>query len=327
MKIQKKWKKNLLSWFEKQKRDLPWRGEKDPYRIWISEVMLQQTTSQAVIPYYKAFLKTFPNLAALASASEKELHFAWSGLGYYSRVRNLKRAAQEIKKLSYFPKTHKELLPLSGFGPYTARAVSSLAFGESVGVLDGNVIRFLCRFHGLSLKWWKSAERDILQKQADAWVQKENPSQMNQALMEQGSLICSRKPLCFLCHMRKDCQAFEKNKQELLPLKKKKKEVQIIQWRPCLLKKKDEYAFVKNTQLPFLKNHLIFPGNHKTLKKKPKNYDLSHSITHYKIYIQVDGKKRGVKPSQLIWLKEKNISRHTPSSLIQKILKKQKQGV
>ena len=162
--------KKLLSWFEAHKRRLPWRQTKDPYKIWISEVMLQQTVSKTVIPYYRRFIKKFPDLKSLAKASKKEILPLWAGLGYYKRAESLLAAAREISRQGRFPSSYRELQRLPGFGPYTARAVSSLAFQERVGVLDGNVIRFLCRFHGLPFKWWTAPRRRELQGLADLWA-------------------------------------------------------------------------------------------------------------------------------------------------------------
>src|SRR5690606_28771755 len=135
----------LLRWYAENRRDLPWRKGRDPYRVWISEVMLQQTTVRAVIPYYERFMERFPTVAALAAAPEEQVLNSWAGLGYYSRARNLHRAAKALAELKGFPKTHMELAKLPGFGEYTSRAVSSIAFGEPVGAVDGNLIRVISR--------------------------------------------------------------------------------------------------------------------------------------------------------------------------------------
>ena len=218
-------KKRLLKWFEKNKRAFPWRETKDPYAIWISEVMLQQTRASFVIPYYKNFLKAFPDIQSLSQAEEESLYPLWAGLGYYQRAKNLLKAAREIMKNGgQFPSSAKELLTLPGFGPYTARAVSSLAFEEPVGVVDGNVIRFLSRFHGLPIKWWKAEGKRHFQVLADTWVAEERPSLINQALMEIGSLVClSTSPYCRLCPLATDCVAFQAGTQSRFPLKRPKK--------------------------------------------------------------------------------------------------------
>ena len=312
--------KKLLAWFEKNKRVLPWRKTGNPYAIWISETMLQQTTSKAVIPYYKKFLKKFPNLSTLAKADIKELYSIWAGLGYYKRADNLLKAAREIKKQKHFPKSYKELLNFPGFGPYTSRAVSSIAFEEPVGVLDGNVVRFLSRFHALFLKSWVVSEKVQLQSVSDLWVKNQKASQINQALMEIGSLICrSSEPLCLLCPLTSHCQAYKKGLQSQLPLKRKRKTVELWHWRVHKIQKNFKWAFVKNKQLPFLKNRFVFPGPCKKVDSKPKEWDFIHSIMNYQIFISVQDKKDDRK--QLFhWLTRSEIKKLNPSSLIKKAL-------
>ena len=161
--------KNLIAWYQKNKRVLPWRASQDPYKIWISEVMLQQTTVTAVIPYYEKFLKLFPTVQKLAAATIEDVYEMWAGLGYYSRARNLHKSAVLLSEMilsgNGFPQSYQQLLELPGFGPYTARAVSSLAFGEKTGVLDGNVIRVLSRKYGIDSDWWQTVARNDLQTQ------------------------------------------------------------------------------------------------------------------------------------------------------------------
>ena len=312
--------KKLLHWFEKNKRILPWRQTKDPYKIWVSEVMLQQTTSKAVVPYYKKFLQKFPNLSSLSQANKKQVFSLWAGLGYYNRAENLIKSAKIIHKQNFFPKNHIELLKLPGFGPYTARAVSSLAFEEPVGVLDGNVIRFLSRFYALEIEHWKLKERKKLQELSSEWVQNQASSQVNQALMEIGALICaSPKPLCLLCPLRKDCKAYKKNLQEKLPLKKLKKATEFWHYQAERIKKQTKWAFVKNKNMPFLKGQLLFPGSSKKLKYKAKTYDFKHSIMNYQIFITVK-ERFSQTHTQLKWYSQSEIQELNPSSLIKKVL-------
>ena len=318
--IQKNQQEDLLHWFYKNKRSFPWRKTKNPYAIWISEVMLQQTTCVTVIPYYKKFIKKFPNLNSLAQAEEKDIFPLWSGLGYYTRAKSILKSAREISKKKEFPSSYKDLLKLPGFGPYTARAVSSLSFNEPVGVLDGNVIRVLSRFHKLHLKWWTSQARNTLQKQVDNWVKNKKSSDINQALMELGSLICTpKKPLCVLCPLQKKCRGFKTNTVSVLPLLKPKKEPEILHWKAYKIKNKSKFAFVKNNYLPFLKKQMVFPGEVKKVNHKPNHYDFNHSITHYKIYVTVQSKKPCKKLS-LHWLNSKQITQQSPFSLIKKVL-------
>ena len=325
--------KKLLTWYKKYKRELPWRQTKDPYSIWISEVMLQQTTSKAVIPYYQNFLKRFPNLSTLAKANKKEVFSIWSGLGYYRRAENLMKSAKAIDKKQAFPKTYKELLKLPGFGPYSSRSVSSLAFEEPVGVLDGNVIRFLSRFYNLPLEHWKTKEKKKLQELSTLWVQNQKPSEMNQALMELGALICvTPKALCLLCPLKEDCLGFKKGIQNKLPLKKKKKAIEFWFYQAEKIQYQKKWAFIKNESLPFLKGSWIFPGKTQKLKQKlvkktahqTKNYDFTHSIMNYKIFVKVKNKTTISQPTGSKWMSVSEVQSLNPSSLIRKVLEQSK---
>ncbi|MCB0348586.1 MAG: A/G-specific adenine glycosylase, partial [Bdellovibrionales bacterium] len=219
--------KALLSWYSLNSRDLPWRKTKDPYKIWISEIMLQQTRAAAVIPYYNKFIKKFPTVGVLAKAKIESVLEMWSGLGYYSRARNIHKAAQALDK-SGFPKTYQELLEYVGFGPYTARAVASFAFGQSAAVLDGNVIRVLSRLRGQRLAWWTTKGRNELQSLADEMVEDTDSAPINQAMMEVGATIClPQNPNCLLCPFQKNCVARKQGTQSTLPLKKDKKKNEI----------------------------------------------------------------------------------------------------
>ena len=235
--------------------------------------MLQQTTVVAVIPYYERFLKKFPTVKDLAKAPESDVLEAWAGLGYYSRARNLHKAAKEIVA-NGFPKNASGLLELPGFGPYTSRAVASIAYDEAVGVLDGNVIRVLSRKYGKKTEWWNSAPRDELQKMSDSLAEIGSPAEINQALMELGATVCTpQKVSCLLCPWSSDCVAREKNLVEKLPLKKPRKESEVWVWQPEVHIRKNQVALVQNTYAPFLKGQWIFPGKVLTQEKKPKNFD------------------------------------------------------
>ena len=224
-KINAKDKNNLQTWYEKNKRPLPWRQNKNPYFIWISETMLQQTTTAAVVPFFERFISRFPTLNSLAHAKESEVVEAWAGLGYYSRARNLHKSSKILNELKEFPKSYEELIELPGFGPYTSRSVSSIAFSQSVGVLDGNVIRILTRKHNLNIEWWKTKERRVLQDLADQYVKDKESSVINQALMELGATVCTPKnPKCILCPWLKSCEAKKNKTIDELPVKKAKKE-------------------------------------------------------------------------------------------------------
>ncbi len=224
-------RKQLLGWFRQYQRDLPWRRTNDPYRIWLSEIMLQQTRVAAVIPYYQRFLERFPDIHALAAAPQEEVLRLWSGLGYYSRARNLQRAAQEIvaKHGGIFPRPKKDALALPGIGSYTAAAILSIAYGAKHAVLDGNVARVLARVFAVrgdvrDAKRWQS-----LQESANALLDPRSPGDWNQAMMELGATLCTpQAPQCLLCPVAQFCQARKLGIAGLLPARRKKRATEKI---------------------------------------------------------------------------------------------------
>jgi A/G-specific adenine glycosylase len=323
--------KSLAPWYAENQRALPWRESRDAYRIWLSEVMLQQTTVVAVIPYYERFLKRFPTLKSLGTAPVEDVLEMWAGLGYYSRARNLHKSAQALLARKDFPRTAAELLELPGFGPYTSRAVASLAFGEAVGVLDGNVIRVLCRVFGLKLEWWKSKEREELQQIADQLAQSADPYLVNQGLMELGATICTpQSPTCLLCPWSKFCVARAEDLTAELPLKKPRKAFEFWLWTPEVYLHRNKVALVRNDYAPFLKGQMLFPGSAKKVSQKPKKYDLKHGITHHDIYIQLaspirlSSAKKSLPASQKDpqWISIDDLRKINPSKVLQKILDK-----
>lgn len=195
-------RRQLLGWYERHARALPWREESDPYRIWLSEIMLQQTRVRAVIEHYEKFLKRFPTLEKLAAARESSVLAAWSGLGYYRRARMLHAAARKILKqrAGEFPARAEELRKLPGIGRYTAAAIASIAFGEAVAVVDGNVKRVLERFKG------KELASDELWAGAEELLDRSRPGDFNQAMMELGATVClPRQPMCLACPLMQLC--------------------------------------------------------------------------------------------------------------------------
>jgi A/G-specific adenine glycosylase len=215
----------LLDWYRRGHRDLPWRASRDPYRIWISEIMLQQTRAQAVIPYYLRFLERFPGVTALANAGEEEVLTLWSGLGYYSRARNLLRAAREIAAAGVFPGEYAALRALPGIGDYTAAAVASIAFGEPCAVVDGNVLRVVARVQNDGADISSARTRERFRAVAEAWLDRRDPGAFNQALMELGATVClPRNPLCLLCPLASCCQARQHGTAAQLPVKLRKTE-------------------------------------------------------------------------------------------------------
>ena len=206
---------SLLQYYDRFRRDLPWRGETDPYRILVSEIMLQQTRVETVLRYYESWLKRFPTLGALASANSREVLKAWEGLGYYRRARNLHSAARRIRELpgGHFPTSYRDLRQLPGVGQYTAGAVASIGFGEIVPAVDGNVRRVLARLFDK-----REPRARWLNRTAAELVDKDRPGDWNQALMELGAMICSPKnPRCEDCPVQLWCTAHEQGTQALSP--------------------------------------------------------------------------------------------------------------
>jgi len=313
----------MTRWYREHKRELPWRLSRDPYRIWISEIMLQQTTVAAVIPYYERFLKAFPDVQALAKAPLEKVLELWSGLGYYSRARNLHKAAQLFAEQG-FPKTAAQLEEFPGLGPYTSRAIASLAFGQNVGVLDGNVIRILSRVHGLPVEHWKPAGRNRLQIEADELAQHDDPADVNQAMMELGATVCTpMSPTCLLCPWNKNCVALKQGQIAQLPLKKPRKDFQVWVWKPEIHIKKGRVALVQNSQMPFLKGQWVLPGKIQQVKEKPKKFDLHHGITHYDIYIQLQKSATALEVQENVkWCPRNELSLVNPSIILQKVMQK-----
>lgn len=214
--------RNLLNWYQDHKREMPWRGELDPYKIWVSEIMLQQTRVDQAMPYFNNFISHFPTVFDLAQAEQQEVLKAWEGLGYYSRARNLLAAAKDVVD-NYggkVPQSYDEIIKLKGIGPYTAAAVTSIAFNQPHAVVDGNVIRVLTRYYGIEDDTRSSKTRKQVQQFADELIDKEQPGDFNQALMELGSAICTpTKPDCQNCPVQAGCIAAQMAKTDTIPYK------------------------------------------------------------------------------------------------------------
>ncbi len=212
--------KRLLAWYRRHKRNLPWRENREPYRVWVSELMLQQTQVKTVLPYFRRFLERFPDVEALASAKEQEVLAAWSGLGYYRRAKALHRSARWIVHSNggRFPETLAGWMALPGVGRYTAGAVLSIAFGKRVPILDGNVARVLARVFLVRGDPRQAPVRRILWRKAEEILPVRSVAAFNQALMELGALICTaRSPRCLVCPISEDCGALREGLQKVLP--------------------------------------------------------------------------------------------------------------
>lgn len=198
----------LLNWYEEHKRDLPWRRSRDPYAIWVSEIMLQQTRVETVLPYYGKFLNRFPSLESLARAEVEEVLGVWSGLGYYRRARLLHQAAQRLSAdRNQLPRKVKELRDLPGIGAYTAAAIGSIAFGLAEPAIDGNVERVISRYLGIDVDPKRGEARQLVRQSATDLLDEQRPGDSNQALMELGATLCGpRNPQCLPCPLGPDCQ-------------------------------------------------------------------------------------------------------------------------
>ncbi len=214
------WRPALVSWFEQARRDLPWRRTTDPYAIWVSEVMLQQTRVDTVIPFYESFLARFPTVESLAHASPEEVRARWSGLGYYRRAQQLHDAAGRVvaEHGSRLPSDPDALAALPGFGPYTVGAVASIAFDHPMPALDGNVKRVLARFHAIDGSLERRPASTLVREAAEAWVDGPRPGRTNEALMELGATVCRpSSPTCLVCPLRDGCQARARGETARIP--------------------------------------------------------------------------------------------------------------
>ena len=253
--------RRLLAWYAIHHRKLPWRRTVDPYRIWVSEVMLQQTTVEAVIPYYRRWLRQFPSIRALAKAPLPRVLKSWQGLGYYQRARNLREAARRVIRDhgARFPRAHKDVARLPGIGPYTAAAVLSLAFGQALPVVEANVRRVMMRL--LLIRGRASAELDKrLQPQLQKIMPTNKPGLFNQALMELGALICRpSSPRCLACPVKTHCQAYKHGQQEVIPLPLKR-EVHRLTAAVAVIRRNGRVLIQKRLNKGLLAGLWEFPG-------------------------------------------------------------------
>jgi A/G-specific adenine glycosylase len=285
----------LLSWFSKNARDLPWRSRKagrDPYAIWVSEIMLQQTQVKTVVPYWKRWLRELPTIKSVADASRDKIHKLWEGLGYYTRARNLQKAARQILEThgGQFPENFDDVLALPGIGPYTAGAICSIAFNQPTPILDGNVIRVLTRVFGIAenprekktnTQLWQIAEKLICRAKRAKKTKKKNTSRparpsretnscsnLNQSLMELGALVCTpRNPQCRICPVKKLCVAFRQNRMEELPNLGKRQNATALRFAAFVVDQNGRFLVrqrpggVLNAHLWEFPNVEIFNGN------------------------------------------------------------------
>jgi A/G-specific adenine glycosylase len=316
----------LLGWFARHRRDLPWRRTPDPYRIWVSEIMLQQTRAAAVIPYYERFLKRFPNVEALARAPEAALLESWSGLGYYSRARNLQRAAQQIVQGTW-PESSTEWEKLPGVGPYTAAAVASIAFGEKIAVLDGNVARVMARLTNRSGDIRSPRVRQELRERAQEFLDPRHPGDFNQSTMELGATLClPRQPRCDSCPVARWCEARHLGRENELPVKLARRASEEVRLEIAVVERGENPAQVLLQQRG---NHLsLMPGfwelpeaGSLSLSRQQSVGEFHHAITYHDYTVTVvRGRLRGKAPEHCEWVPQDQLGRLPLATITRKAL-------
>ena len=253
----------LLAWYQQHHRQLPWRESRDFYPVWVSEVMLQQTQVQSVVPYFLRFVKAFPTLEDLAGAGTQDLLRNWAGLGYYSRARNLQKAARILVKEhgGEFPRSYREALRLPGIGPYTAAAILSIAFDQPLPALDGNVVRVLSRLFCLKGDPAKSPVQGILAAAGQQLLPGRRPGDFNQALMELGATVCQpRNPHCLVCPWASHCGARKRGIQERLPEKGKRPDTHLSCQAAAVIRHRGRFLIRRRSGSRLLRDMWEFPG-------------------------------------------------------------------
>ena len=304
--------KTLIDWYQKNKRNLPWRGTKDTYKVWLSEIIMQQTRIVQGMDYYKKFIKKFPTIFDLAEASEQDILKLWQGLGYYSRARNLHCTARYIVDHyeGVFPKTYKELFLLKGVGDYTASAIGSICYNLPCAAVDGNVYRVLSRYFGIETPINLSQGVKEFKKLAQRYLYKKDSGTYNQALMEFGALHCTaQNPKCNICPLQSNCVAHKQDKVALLPVKVNKIRIKKRYFNFLVLQDKQERTFLQKRhgkgiwqglyQFPLVETDTVVSKNafQKYIKLpdflEPISMDISlynsapwqHKLTHQHLYI------------------------------------------
>lgn len=311
----------ILKWYDLNKRSLPWRqkisSEKKQYYTLVSEFMLQQTQVATVIPYFKRFIKDIPDLETLASFQDRKLIKLWEGLGYYSRVRNLKKTAQIIIKdfKKKIPDNFLDLKSLPGIGDYTASAISAIAFNKPVIPLDGNIERVLKRY--LYLKKESQIQKKNLIKNKKVFGISDRSSDYAQALMELGALICKpNNPICEECPISKNCKSFVKKDFVLNKIKKKNKDKFFI---VKVYKKNNKYLLIKNNKFNFLKNLNIFPMQ-EVINPIKFNQNLNFKISNMNMHIKIQNDKLIQSTPFSYWIDVKKLKNYTLPTFTKKIL-------
>ena len=313
----------VLNWFDEHGRhDLPWQKNKTPYRVWVSEIMLQQTQVTTVIPYYQKFMKSFPNVKALAAAPLDEVLHHWTGLGYYARARNLHKCSQMVmnEHAGRFPKNLEQLIDLPGIGRSTAGAIGSISMGLASSILDGNVKRVLARFH--AIEGWPGAKKvmDDMWLVAERYTPKERTADYTQAMMDLGATLCSRsKPKCEICPLVAQCEAYELNRVKDFPFSKPKKDKPIKSTRMIMIEHEGEILLRQQPSSGLWGGLWIFPQQdlqddvlaHPQLqncqvKKVHRSDAFRHTFSHYHLDIHpvrvtINAKVDQIGEASILW--------------------------
>lgn len=255
--LEQRWVKRLLHWHQTDnQRHMPWKGEKDPYKIWLSEIILQQTRVEQGLPYYQRFIAAFPTIFDLANAPEQQVFKLWEGLGYYSRCRNLIATAQYIatELNGVFPDTYEAIVALKGIGPYTAAAIASFAYNLPYAVVDGNVFRVLSRIYDIDTPIDIPEGKKQFAVLAKQILPKKHPAAYNQAIMDFGATICKPVPECAHCFFNNHCQAYLKDRQQSLPIKAKRTKVKERWFNYIVLNYQHQYAIHQRTEKDIWQN-------------------------------------------------------------------------
>lgn len=304
----------IMAWYAEHQRELPWRQTKDPYAIWLSEIILQQTRVAQGLPYYERLLAAFPRVKDLAEAPETVLLRLWQGLGYYSRARNLQKAAQMVMRDfgGVFPQTYAQIIQLPGVGPYTAAAIASFAFQEAKAVVDGNVFRVLSRVFAIDTDIASSAARGVFTELAQSLIPAEDPAGFNQAIMEFGALQCTPTPNCGICPLAIFCQSNQAKNVANFPVKSKKTKVKEIEMNYLVIEHKGQLLVRERVRNGIWKGLWEFylledqadwlPFSRKALKSPPV-----HLLSHRKIkcaawHVQVPDNFALAIPEGYVWM-------------------------
>ncbi len=327
-------------WYRLNGRDLPWRKTKNPYHIWLSEVILQQTRVEQGRDYYTRFLETYPTVERLASASEEEVMRLWQGLGYYTRARNLHAAAKEIVRLGCFPKEYKDVLRLPGVGPYTAAAIVSFAYGEAKVVVDGNVYRVLARYFGIDTPIDSNSGKKEFQAMAEEMLDENDPALFNQAIMDFGAVVCKPSaPLCDLCPLAETCVALSQHKATSYPVKEKKINVinrfftyiyiRTVQGEVLIQKRDSDDIWKGLFQFPLFESdralsltqlRRFLPEGTLQLVTKNFEHQLTHQRLHTDFYVLTLVER--MDKMEGMWIQENDVEKYAMPQLLVRLLQK-----